>query len=111
MVGAYLIRLEQVSKCYGTTDGSGTTQKKSSPPPYVLDAITLNIPQGAFHVFLGWSGCGKLTLINIIAEFVEKHQGGWLWTGRRLLNRVLSGESFFRTRIPRSFRGSRFGKM
>ncbi|MDR1540491.1 MAG: ABC transporter ATP-binding protein [Clostridiales bacterium] len=44
-------------------------------PVYVLNDINLDIKDGEFHVFLGWSGCGKSTILNIIAGFVEKTQG------------------------------------
>lgn len=48
----------------------------------VLKDINLSIPKGEFHIFLGASGCGKTTLLNIIAGFLEQTEGEALLDGK-----------------------------
>jgi NitT/TauT family transport system ATP-binding protein len=51
------LRLEAISKTYATAEGTVRA----------LDAVTLDVEQGAFVVLLGPSGCGKSTLLRIVA--------------------------------------------
>ncbi len=48
---------------------------KNDPEGYVLKDINLSIAEGEFHVFLGASGCGKSTMLNIIAGFLKQTEG------------------------------------
>lgn len=41
----------------------------------VLDNIDFTIEEGSFFTFLGASGCGKTTLLRIIAGFVKSEEG------------------------------------
>lgn len=50
----------------------------------VLKDINLSIPKGEFHIFLGASGCGKTTLLNIIAGFLEQTSGEALLDGEEI---------------------------
>jgi len=49
---------------------------------HALEGINLNIEDGEFVSFVGLSGCGKTTLLNILAGFVEITSGEILMDGR-----------------------------
>lgn len=51
---------------------------------YVLNDINLTIKNGEFHIFLGASGCGKTTLLNIIAGLLPKTEGQVLLDGKEI---------------------------
>lgn len=57
--------LSNVSKTFGTTKA--------------LSEVTLSIMPGEIHGLLGQNGCGKSTLIKILAGFHEPDKGGRLW--------------------------------
>ena len=51
---------------------------------YVLKDVNLDIEEGSFHVFLGASGCGKTTLLNIIAGLLPKTSGSVKMDGKEI---------------------------
>ena len=51
---------------------------------YVLKDVNLTIEEGTFHVFLGASGCGKTTLLNIIAGLLPKTSGSVRMDGKEI---------------------------
>jgi NitT/TauT family transport system ATP-binding protein len=79
----YLIRLKDLSKSYNSEEKSARPGKKTAPV-FIFDSINLNIREGEFHVFLGWSGCGKSILLNIIAGFVQKTSGQVIVDGKEV---------------------------
>jgi len=69
------VRLEGVTKVYGT--GRETVA--------ALDSISLEIEKGDFTCIVGASGCGKTTLLNLIAGLDEPTSGEIEVTGRTAL--------------------------
>ncbi len=51
----------------------------------VLRDITLDIPEGSFHVILGPSGCGKSTLLSIISG-INKPDSGSVYINNRCID-------------------------
>lgn len=60
-----LLRIEQVSKTYATPNGSYC----------VLDQVNLTVYEGEFVCLIGHSGCGKTTLLNMVAGFNQPTNG------------------------------------
>ena len=59
------LAIENVSKCFLSASGN----------VLALDRVSLNVAEGEFLCLVGASGCGKTTLLNIIAG-LEKPDGG-----------------------------------
>ena len=51
---------------------------------HALENVTLDIEDGEFLCFVGLSGCGKTTLLNILAGFVEITAGQVMMDGKPL---------------------------
>lgn len=58
-----LVRLANVKKVYRSLQGA---------PHTAVDAFNLDIEPGEFFCLLGTSGCGKTTVLNMIAGFEER---------------------------------------
>ncbi|HEY9735941.1 MAG TPA: nitrate ABC transporter ATP-binding protein, partial [Trichocoleus sp.] len=59
------LRIEHVSKVYPTPKG----------PYTVLEDISLTVKEGEFVCLIGHSGCGKTTLLNMVAGFSQPTTG------------------------------------
>lgn len=73
MSHAYL-SIENVSKVFGTG------KKQSS----VLQNVNLKINQGEFISIIGHSGCGKSTVLNIVAGLIPATNGGVILEGKEV---------------------------
>ena len=74
--GEPLIELRHVSKSYPTTDG-GTRVT-------ILDDVNLEVRDGEMLALLGQSGCGKSTILRLMAGLTEPTQGAVMANGAPL---------------------------
>jgi len=66
------LAIENVSKNFQSASG----------PVLALDRISLNVAEGEFVCLVGASGCGKTTLLNIIAGLEKPDSGTVLADGK-----------------------------
>lgn len=67
--GQLLLRLESVGRRFGTSRAA-------------VEAVDLNVPEGAFVTLLGASGSGKTTLLRLIAGLDQPTEGRIVWRDR-----------------------------
>jgi NitT/TauT family transport system ATP-binding protein len=67
------IELTDVTKIFPTRDGSSS---------YAIDGCTLSIQPGEFVCLVGASGCGKTTLLRIMAGLIDATSGAVLVRGQ-----------------------------
>ncbi len=72
---AAAVRLDAVTKVFGS--GKSTIA--------ALDTLSLDVEKGSFTCVVGASGCGKTTLLNLIAGLDEPTSGSIEVTGRTAL--------------------------
>jgi nitrate/nitrite transport system ATP-binding protein len=68
-----LIRIESIAKRFTGRDGTATT---------VFENVHLGVEQGEFVCLIGHSGCGKTTILNILAG-LEPASDGYVFVGGR----------------------------
>ncbi|MBI3045618.1 MAG: ABC transporter ATP-binding protein [Betaproteobacteria bacterium] len=68
-----LIRIEGIAKRFAGRDGAVST---------VFEDVHLSVEQGEFVCLIGHSGCGKTTILNILAG-LEPASGGYVFAGGR----------------------------
>lgn len=69
-----MLQLKDINKIYK----NGKTDSK------VIEDINLTVDKGSFVCILGHSGCGKTTLLNIIAGFENKASGKVIINGKEI---------------------------
>jgi nitrate/nitrite transport system ATP-binding protein len=69
---------------YLQIDHVGITFDTDNGPLNVLDDVCLKIEKGEFISLIGHSGCGKSTVLNIVAGLLEASRGGVLLEGREV---------------------------
>ncbi len=61
--------------------------KKSFKSKLVLRDITFTAKKGACIGILGGNGCGKTTLLSILAGILKEDEGGFLWQGKNVFEK------------------------
>jgi len=74
--GEPLIELRHVSKSYATADGGSQVT--------ILDDVNLEVHEGEMLALLGQSGCGKSTILRLMAGLTDPTQGAVLSHGAPL---------------------------
>ncbi len=69
---------------YLTIDHVGITFPTDKGPLKVLDDVTLAVEKGEFVSLIGHSGCGKSTVLNIVAGLLKASEGGVLLENREV---------------------------
>jgi NitT/TauT family transport system ATP-binding protein len=59
-----------------------TYQAKGSEPRYVLRGVELAVAAGEFVSLVGHSGCGKSTILNLLAGYIKPDRGAVLVDGQ-----------------------------
>ncbi len=65
-------------------DHIGMTFKTSNGPLNILDNVDLKVSKGEFVSLIGHSGCGKSTVLNVVAGLLEATTGGVLLENREV---------------------------
>jgi len=71
--GPSMLKIQGVHKSFKARDAAAQPQAQKSVS--VLDDITLSVARGEFVSFLGASGCGKTTLLRMIAGLLRPDRG------------------------------------
>lgn len=76
MSGPAMIELVDLSQAFPRPDGAGDVQ--------VFGEVNLSVAPGEFMCLIGHSGCGKTTLLNILAGLAEPTGGSVVVDGREI---------------------------
>ncbi|MBI5690201.1 MAG: ABC transporter ATP-binding protein [Verrucomicrobia bacterium] len=69
------LELSQIGKTYPTPAG---------PPAVIVENFNLRLRKGEFVTLIGHSGCGKSTVLSMIAGLTEPSTGGMILAGREV---------------------------
>lgn len=69
---------------YLEIDYVGITFPTDNGPLTVLDGVNLKLAQGEFVSLIGHSGCGKSTVLNIVAGLLQASEGGVILEGKEV---------------------------
>src|SRR5258708_27762071 len=69
------LEISQLGKVYDTPKG----------PAVIVENFDLRIRKGEFITLIGHSGCGKSTVLSIVAGLTEATTGGIILTGKEVV--------------------------
>ena len=84
-----IIRIEGLAKRFPTPDGKSETE--------VFGDVWFNIDKGEFVCLIGHSGCGKTTLLNILAGLDQASGGGVIVAGKEVAGTSLDRAVIFQS--------------
>jgi len=84
-----MIEVEDLRQCFPTPDGKGETE--------VFGQVWFDIAPGDFVCLIGHSGCGKTTLLNILAGLAEPTSGVVIVGGKEVSGPSLSRAVVFQS--------------
>ena len=73
----YFVSVENLAKRYPT--------KKGDPDLTIFDNANIGINKGEFVCIIGHSGCGKSTIMNVLAGLDEASQGTVIMEGKEVV--------------------------
>ncbi|SEO90250.1 ABC transporter ATP-binding protein [Aquisalimonas asiatica] len=73
-----------MSKHYLTIENVGKTFSSGPVSNEVLDNVNLTVDRGEYLSIIGHSGCGKSTVLNIVAGLLEATSGGVILDGKEV---------------------------
>src|SRR5438477_8445673 len=65
-----------------SVEGVSKSFRSASGKVLALDRVSLKVAEGEFVCLVGTSGCGKTTLLNIIAGLEKANSAAVLWDGK-----------------------------
>lgn len=71
------LEISQLTKSYPKPDGRGET--------VIVDRFDLTVRKGEFIALIGHSGCGKSTVLSMVAGLTEATSGGVILTGKEVV--------------------------
>jgi len=81
---ALCLQIKEHVMTYLNIDHVGITFDTDHGPLNVLDGVALKVDKGEFVSLIGHSGCGKSTVLNIVAGLLKASSGGVLLENREV---------------------------
>lgn len=78
----YCVSMENLGISFATSESKNTENDSATNSSFILKNITMRINKGEFVSLIGRSGCGKTTLLKIIAGLLTPSEGN-VYTTRR----------------------------
>lgn len=80
-----ILKIEKLNKTYHSLLGETLTLKD----------ISLSIKENSFISIIGSSGCGKSTILNILADLDNDYEGNIIFDKKRIIGYMLQEDSLF----------------
>jgi NitT/TauT family transport system ATP-binding protein len=82
-VGSPYLAVHGVSQIFSMPRQRGEKKEATDRKVVALDNVDLDVPAGQFVALVGASGCGKTTLLNMVAGLVQPTKGSITLNGQR----------------------------